>query len=531
MGSVRNILFIMCDQLRWDYLSCNGHPRLETPYIDGLAAKGVNFSRPYCNVPVCGGSRMSFYTGRYAFTHGATWNGVALPVGERTLGDYLRPAGQRVALVGKTHQVADREGMARLHIDPSTVEGILLSECGFEPYERDDGLWGMSTHGPPELAYNNYLRQHGFNGENPWHDWANSAEGPNGEVLSAWNMRNCKFPARVPEEHSETAYMTNRAMEFIKECGDDQTWTLHLSYIKPHWPYIAPAPYHAMYGGNDVLPANKHPRELETDHPLYRALQERIDCINFSKEEVRQTVIPAYMGLIKQIDDHLGRLWKFLENNGRMEDTLIVLTSDHGDYLGDHWLGEKEFFHEESIKIPLIIYDPDPAADATRGTVQDRYIESIDLVPTFLDTLGIESPSHILEGCSLLPLIRGQTPVKWREHVICESEYAARVPFKNLGITADQARAIMVMNDQWKYVRHNAFRGELFDRENDPHELTDLGGNPAYEETCRKMDEVILESLAGRKFRTTYSNELMEERARRVFERPANRPVMIGEWE
>src|SRR3981081_3329694 len=93
----------MCDQLRWDYLSCYGHPRLATPHIDGLATKGVRFTRAYVQSPVCGASRMSFYTGRYVQSHGATWNGVPLKVGEMTLGDYLRPLGVDAALVGTTH--------------------------------------------------------------------------------------------------------------------------------------------------------------------------------------------------------------------------------------------------------------------------------------------------------------------------------------------------------------------------------------------------------------------------------------------
>ncbi|ETW99609.1 MAG: hypothetical protein ETSY1_14325, partial [Candidatus Entotheonella factor] len=234
MGTVRNILFIMCDQLRADYLSCSGHPTLETPHIDALAARGVNFTRAYCQSPVCGPSRMSFYTGRYMFTHGATWNGVPLPVGEWTMGDYLRPLGLRTVLVGKTHMAADLAGLDRLHIAPDSSLGVLVSQCGFEPLERDDGLHPDQAV-DPNLAYNRYLREQGYEGDNPWHDYANSVEGPNGEVLSGWFMRNAHLPARVAEAHSETAYMTNRAIDFVRQAGDSP-WCMHLSYIKPHWP-------------------------------------------------------------------------------------------------------------------------------------------------------------------------------------------------------------------------------------------------------------------------------------------------------
>ena len=122
MGRAKNILFIMFDQLRWDYLSCAGHPHLHTPNIDALAEEGVRFTHAYCQSPVCGASRMSFYTGRYCHSHGATWNRVPLKVGEHTLGDHLRDNGMDCWLVGKTHMKADTEGMARLAPTPKALE-------------------------------------------------------------------------------------------------------------------------------------------------------------------------------------------------------------------------------------------------------------------------------------------------------------------------------------------------------------------------------------------------------------------------
>ncbi|MEZ5659540.1 MAG: sulfatase-like hydrolase/transferase [Burkholderiaceae bacterium] len=172
---VRNVLFIMADQLRADYLSCYGHPALQTPNIDALASMGTRFTRAYCQAPVCGPSRMSFYTGRYTASHGATWNFVPLPVGERTLGDYLRPLGVRTAVVGKTHHKADLDGMARLGISPESERGALIAEGGFEPYWRDDGLHPQAML-EPDLIYNRYLRAQGFDGDNPWHEWANSGQ-------------------------------------------------------------------------------------------------------------------------------------------------------------------------------------------------------------------------------------------------------------------------------------------------------------------------------------------------------------------
>ena len=147
---VRNVLWIMADQLRWDYLSCYGHPTLETPHIDGLAARGVRFQRAYVQSPICGSSRMSYYTGRYCRSHGATWNGFPLRIGEPTLGDHLRSLGVRPVIVGKTHMVPDVKGMEWLGIDPKSPIGVTVAECGFEPYERDDGLHPNGPYNPKD---------------------------------------------------------------------------------------------------------------------------------------------------------------------------------------------------------------------------------------------------------------------------------------------------------------------------------------------------------------------------------------------
>ena len=223
---------------------------------------------------------------------------------------------------------------------------------------------------------------------------------------------------RVAEEHSETAYMTDRALAFIDAAGD-QRWCLHLSYIKPHWPYMAPAPYHALYGPEDIPPANRSAAERAALQPVIAAFMAHGESQCFAEEECRRTVIPTYMGLIAQIDGHLGRLFDYLKKTGQWDDTLIVFTSDHGDYLGDHWLGEKELFHEESLRIPMILRDPRPTADTTRGTASGALVEAIDLVPTFLDALddgraNRDAAITRLEGRSLAPLVGRRNPGETR---------------------------------------------------------------------------------------------------------------------
>ena len=527
MRAKPNILFIMADQLRWDYLGCAGHPHLKTPNIDRLASRGVRFDRAFVQAPVCGGSRMSFYSGRYNISHGATYNNFPLRIDERTMGDYLRPQGYRTVLVGKTHFKPDLASMKALGIDPATNPGLPYWQCGFEAFERDDGLYPEidgKLYGP-DPAYNQWLRQLGYPGDNPWHTWANSVAGDNGEVLSGWEMRNARRPARVREEHSETAYMTDRALEFMRTAGD-QPWCLHVSYIKPHWPYIAPAPYHVMYGPVHILAANRSEAERTGPNPVVAAFMAHEESVNFSRQEVRETVIPTYMGLISQFDHHVGRLVAHLEDTGEIAHTIIVLTSDHGDYLGDHWLGEKDLFHEEIVRVPLIIADPRAMFDTTRGTVRADLVEAIDLAPTFLEWSGGRAAPERLEGRSLASLLTGAAPANWREAVFSDSDFALRHARKTLGLDVDEARGFMVRTNRWKYVHFGRLPPQLFDLEADPRELHDLGVSVAHANVRTEMKDRLLHWALHRRTRTTVTDAFIRDMTGGA----KRRGYRFGEW-
>lgn len=202
---------------------------------------------------------------------------------------------------------ADAEGMERLGLEPDSIIGVRVAECCFDVYERDDG---MKPEGPdgsydPNGAekYNKYLKAKGYDSDNP--------------------------------------FLPRRGMEFIENAT--APWCCHLSYIKPHWPYIVPEPYHKMYGPEHVQEPVRSDAEYENAHPVLRAFMDSQIGKAFSQKKIRDAVIPAYMGLIKQCDDQMGVLCNWLEETGRMDDTMIVLTSDYGDFLGDHWMGEKTF--------------------------------------------------------------------------------------------------------------------------------------------------------------------------------------------
>ncbi len=482
-----NILFVMYDQLRFDYLSCAGHPYLKTPHFDRVAAMGVRFTNAYVQSPICGASRMCYYTGRYASSHGAQWNGFPLRVGELTLGDHLRKAGMDCWLLGKTHMTADAEGMERLGLAPDSTIGARQAECGFDAWARDDGLWAYGPDGyydERRSPYNEYLKTKGYDGENPWADYANAGI-TDEQIASGWMFRNASEPANIREEDSETPWLTSQTIDFMAETKGP--WCAHVSFIKPHWPYIVPAPYNDMYGPQHVPQPRRHAAELENPHPVFGAYQGNKIAQAFQREDVREKVIPAYMGLIKQCDDQLGRLLDHLEETDTLKDTMIVLTSDHGDYLGDHWLGEKDLFHEQSVKVPLIIFDPRESADVTRGTTSDALVESIDLAATFVDAAGGKVPDHIIEGRSLIPWLNGETP-QWREFVISEYDYSATPQCVKLGLEPRDARLFMVFDGRYKMMHaEGGFRPMLFDLQEDPDEFNDLGKGDTHQDEIDRL--------------------------------------------
>ena len=514
----------MCDQLRHDYLSCAGHKTLQTPNIDALAARGVRFSNTYVQSPICGPSRMSFYTGRYVSSHGATGNFVPLRIGEKNIGDHLKPLGMRPVLVGKTHMVADQDGMKRLGIDPVSKIGVHHAQAGFEPFERDDGIH-PDLKVRPDVTYNKYLRDRGYDDHaNPWH-WAANSVDRDGEVRSGFFNDVAAKPARVKDEESETPYMTRRAMQFLDQDDGETPWLLHLSYIKPHWPYIAPAPYNDMYGPDDVQPVHRSEAELDDPNPLAALYQNRVSAKTFSKGEPRETTIPAYMGLIRQIDDQLGILFDFMEQKDLLKDTMIVFTSDHGDYFGDHWMGDKDFFHDPAVKIPLIIADPDPACHATRGTVQDKFIEAIDLVPTFIDYAGGSVPEHIIDGRSLMPMLKGED-IPWRDYVISEYDYFMQPFSPKTGRVPLDCRIYMIANAEWKYIHAPGYSAMLFDLVNDPDEFHDLGQSPDHEQARQFMRNALADWSLQYRQRETVS----EERAYEMVGLEDKLGVLIGYW-
>jgi arylsulfatase A-like enzyme len=215
-----------------------------------------------------------------------------------------------------------------------------------------------------------------------------------------------------------------------------------------------------------------------------------------------------------------------MASNGRLDDTLIVFTADHGDFLGDHWLGEKELFYDTVQRIPFIVSDPRPAADTTRGSTDARFVEGVDLVPTVLDALGVDVPAQRIEGRSLMPLLHGQPVDDWRDFTYSELDYSFREARLRLGKQVQQCRAFSIRDARWRYVYWLDEPEQLFDLHADPDEMHDLGRETSHAPQRASLRERLLDFLARRRHRTTLSDAQIE--ATTATHKRAG--VFFGQW-
>lgn len=317
-------------------------------------------------------------------------------------------------------------------------------------------------------------------------------------------------PSAIPAELSDTAWFTERALEYLAGVVG-RPWFLHLGYYRPHPPFIAPAPYHAMYDPADMpLPVRAASPEIEAaQHPLLGYYIEHVMQNAFfqngvgkvaamSEAELRQTRA-TYYGLMSELDDQLGRVFRFLDQTGQWDDTLVVFTSDHGEQLGDHHLLGKLGYFDESFRVPLVLRDPDPAADASRGSVVNEFTEAVDVMPTILDWLGRTVPRQC-DGRSLLPFAHGNVPSDWRREAHYEFDFRDTyysAPESWLGVTMDRASLAVVQDGRFKYVHFAALPPLLFDLEADPHQFRNLAASPAHAAVVRDYAQKMLDWRLG----------------------------------
>jgi len=473
----RNVLLITADQWRADCLSALAHPCVQTPNIDALIGDGVLFRNHYSVCAPCGPARASLLTGMYAQNHRSVRNGTPLDARHDNLALAARRAGYDPVLFGYTDTTPDPRSCSPEHIRAYGYEGPL-------PGFRSELLL-MESDPQPWIGF---LRDHGYAIPDKLDDLYQPVAG----YAGAEGRGRTYPPPFYAAEHSMTAFLTDRVLDYIGSRNDG--WFAHVSYLRPHPPFIAPEPYNTMYDADQVPPpvraatlaeqADEHPwlaSALELTADWYDPWLQQSLASGAYDRDVRQ-VRATYYGLISKIDNYVGKLVDHLKATGAYDNTVIVLTSDHGELLGDRWLFGKRGYFDTAYHIPLIVRDPDRQAEGSRGRVVDAFTESVDVMPSLLELLGQDIPRQC-DGRSLQGFWRGQDPADWRTEVHWEFDFRDvedRRIEDMLGLAMDDCCLNVIRDRHFKYVHFAALPGLLFDLENDPDEQHNLAEDPAY---------------------------------------------------
>ncbi|BCW90032.1 Multifunctional alkaline phosphatase superfamily protein [Alphaproteobacteria bacterium SO-S41] len=381
-----NILLITLDQFRGDCLGVAGHPIVQTPHLDRLAREGLRLARHYSQAAPCGPGRACLYTGTYQMNNRVVANGSPLDARFDNIALAARRAGYEPTLFGYTDQAVDPRVTsgpddARLR----SYEGVLP---GF--------AIGCDLPAGEPVAWTSWLRDQGYDVSD--------------DAAEAYGSE----PVR-PAEVSQSAFLTDRFLDWMR--GQTRPWFAHLSQLRPHPPYKAAGHFSTMYDP-DAMP-DPVPMGDER-HWLHDALLQQKQLSAPADAAKLRRIRAQYFGMISEVDHQLGRVWAALEARGQWDETLIVVTADHGEQLGDQGLLQKAGFFEASYHILGIVRDPRPGK--VRGAIVDQYTENVDLMPTLCDAMGVAVPAQC-DGVALTPFLDGEVPEMWRDAAAWEFDW------------------------------------------------------------------------------------------------------------
>lgn len=398
MTDRRNILFVVIDQFRADCLTGALADHVDLPNLQALRREAVTFCNHHAVCTPCGPSRASILTGQYAMNHRAVRNGTPLAHDTPTLGTEARKAGYRPMLFGYCDIAQDPR---RHHPDDPDLHTYEQVAAGF------DEIVEMRLE--ESFPWRAHLKARGYTLP-PYSEFYR----PVGDDPAD--------PAFYRAEDSDTAFLTDVTLQDLAVRAPG--WFAHVTYIRPHPPLVAPEPYNRMYD-----PANLPPPVAPSDsHPFLVAMQalrtaattvEGLPDLDNSTATA-QKLRAIYLGLASEVDHHIGRLIAFLKETGQYDNTLLIVTADHGEMLGDHDTWGKTSYFDAAFHTPLIIRDP--GHPAQHGAAVDHPTESVDITPTILDLIGL-TPPDTMDGQSLRPFLAGEAPARWRDHSFSEVDF------------------------------------------------------------------------------------------------------------
>ena len=488
MANAPNIVFLFPDQLRADFLGCYGADWLETPNIDRIAEQGVRFDNAFSTSPLCVPARTALLTGMNAVRNGVTSNIHNLradyrEAGLRTWPEILADGGYQTAAIGKMHFYPwdDERGFGYRSI-------------------AEDKRW-LHVHDD----YDQYLRERGL-------------RKMHGNEFDGYHDRKGAVVSTIPREHSWDRFVGREARRYIRERSAGGPFAMMVGFPGPHCPYDPVA--ESLAGIDDSrIPAaapsvpGQIPGLVEASNVANSLPWNGIDYNDFP-DVAKQRIRAHYSALVVQIDHEVGEILDTLEEAGVLDDTLVVLSSDHGDYLGDHDLVGKGSFFEGAIRVPLVAMGPGIKA----GQELDELVEARDVTPTLLAFAGRDIPA-------------------WYD----------AVPLPGAGMPGERGRDRIfgLLGDGWmhfdgRHKLHKYASGEvlLFDMSTDPHEQHDLSNDPDHQHLLRRLDagltaHVMASTQASWDDRLAFDGDLSQDPSfgERGWRRPwPHPPAAQGGW-
>ncbi len=499
----RRVLLVVFDQLRADCVFGALGGIAHIPSMRRLMREGASFTSHFTVAVPCGPARASLLTGRYAMNHRSVRNGTPLAAGISNLAEEARGAGLRPLLFGYTDTSPDPRGRDPLDPDLRSYEGAMP---GFEE--------ALSLRGGDNRNWYDHLERRGCGRFRSWQEASRTVGG------------GIQDPVAYRAEDSESAFLTDAMLDGLTA---SESWLALAAYIRPHPPLAAPEPYNRMYQAEDLPPpdAPDSVKDLRARHPLYaarfdgRVATDLYSGFNGKAEELTDEQTGAlravYLGLVSEVDAQLGRLLDHLDFTGMAKGTLVMVTSDHGEMLGDQRLWGKEYPHDSSWRVPLIIRDPDRPQSA--GRTVDALTESVDVMPTVLAWLGAEVPDGV-DGRSLLPWLEDGAS-SWPDSVMCEMDLGNPVEpsvyQRSLGLGLDDANAVILRERRYKYVHFNGGVPPLLhDLESASGEHRNLAEKPEYADEVSRLRGRLLDRRMRHADRTLTRMAITPQGARRA---------------
>lgn len=487
MPNNRKILMIIVDQLRADCVHGALADHVNLPNIAAFRQESVTFLNHFSVTNPCGPSRASILTGRYAMNHRSIRNGTPLADGMTNIALELRKSGYDPMLFGYTDTAHDPRNLHPNDPTLTTEEGVLP---GFrevlEMRYKESYPWRAD------------LKAKGY--DLPDYDDFYNPISPDPSRASQAND-----PPFYKAEDSDSTFLTNELLKSLS-VRTEQNWCALATYIRPHPPLVAAEPYNKMYDPA-ALPLPERLANVASQsavHPfmaaavnapkmqnIVRGVGDKLDPENDADVQMLRSI---YLGLATEVDLHIGRIIQFLKDSGQYDDTLVLLTADHGEMLGDHHLWGKQNPYDPAYHIPLMIHDPQNPTQF--GTVVEAMTESIDFTPTILDLIDQPLPAG-MDGRSLKPFLTGKTPTVWRDCVHMELDFSEPnqpTHWQNATDTGTRDANLAILREaRFKLIHFNgALPPLLFDLQDDPHEMQNLADDPAHMATLLRLTQKLL---------------------------------------